>query len=81
MENEIRKKVEQLKALAEEFFDNKIKVYVKDVYNNYYFANIVSFSDDGLKLLCFSPDQRKGLVETLPWTTVSFIFKYKESGR
>ena len=78
MEDGLRNKVEQFKAIAEELLKNDIRAFIKDIYNNYYFADILFVGEDGLRIQCFGPEQRKGLKETLLWSTISFIFKYKE---
>lgn len=75
---EIRNKIERWKATAEIFLKNDTKVFVKDIDDNIYFADILLVCDDTLTIECFSPMHRRGQKFTIYWPLIVEFDEYKE---
>ena len=71
-------KVERWKELAELFLKNDERVYIKDIDDNFYFADITLVGDDSITVQCFSPEERKGRKFVLYWLLIKKFDKYNE---
>lgn len=74
---ELRTKVERWKATAEIFLKKDIKVFIKDVDDNIYFADILFVGEDAITFQCFSPKHRAGQNKTLYWPLVLEFEEYR----
>lgn len=72
MEN---KTIEQLQGRAFFFYDNMIKVFIKDVQNTYYFCKIINISETHISFECFE-GKYFGQTVVLPWIDVKLIEEY-----
>jgi hypothetical protein len=76
--NNIKEKIERIKILADLFLKDNIKIYIKDIYNSYYFANIISMNSDTINIKCFSPMDRAGQEFSLYWANILNLKKYED---
>jgi hypothetical protein len=74
----VTEKIERWKATAEIFLKNNIKVFIKDIENNFYFGDILFVGDDLIEIECFSPAHRRGQKCYLYWTLIEELDKYRE---
>lgn len=81
MEIRIKEKIERWKVLAELWFNEGKKIFVKDINDNYYFADIIIVGEDTILIECFSPLDRKGKREQLYWANIISIDEYREDKR
>ena len=79
MDMEIKEKIERTRIKAQQFLENDIKVYIKDVNNNYYFCDILLVGEIYLYIYNFD-GKRKGEKNRLSWTDISLILEYNEKG-
>jgi len=77
MEN-IKEKIERWKLLSEQFLDDDIRVYVKDIYDTYYFADIIFVGENTIEIQCFAPEDKKEKKFVLYWANISKFDKYNE---
>ena len=78
MENGIKEKMEHWKVLAELFLKEDKRVLIKDIDNNWYFADLILVGDDTLTIQCYAPSQRKGLKLVLYWALISSFEEVKK---
>lgn len=76
----INEKIERLKLLAEDFLNKDKRIFIKDMNNHYYFADIILVGDEGLTIQSFAPAQRKGEKTTINWLTIILMEEYREGG-
>lgn len=77
---EIKEKIERWKVLAELWFNEGSKIFLKDLNNNWYWANIIIVGEDTLLIDCFAPTERVGH-QKLYWAEISYFDKYREEGK
>lgn len=53
-ENEIKEVIERFKLKAKRLFDKGESVYIRDVNNIYYFANITKIEEEYIEIFTFS---------------------------
>ncbi len=73
--------MEALKTKAELFLDKDIKVMIKDIDKNWYFADLLFVGEDTLRFICFGPDQRSGQTYTKYWQLIVNIEEFVEGGK
>jgi hypothetical protein len=71
-------KIERYKVLADEFLKNDIRVFIKDINENYFFADIILVGEDKLTIQCFAPEKKKGMKFYLRWSEIMFFDEYEE---
>lgn len=76
--NKTEEKIARIKILAELFFKDKIKVYIKDIYDSYYFCDIVSVKEEKILVKCFAPTDKAGQEFQIYWANVIELKKYEE---
>jgi hypothetical protein len=74
----IKDKAERMKVLAELFLKEDKRVFIIDINNEWYFADILIIGEERLLIQCFSPEQKKGLKFDLPWISIIKFEEYKE---
>lgn len=70
-------RVEIWKRLAQRFLEDDIRVYIKDIYENIYFADILFVGNKRITMECFGPRQRKGKKICLDWFLILRIEEYQ----
>ena len=79
MDQGIKEKVERMKAKAELFLENDIRVFIKTIYDDYYFCDIILVGDVYLVVQSFT-GKRNGEKDKLVWTDIVSLDEYKERG-
>jgi hypothetical protein len=74
----IMDKIERYKLLADEFLKNDIRVFIKDINDDYYFADILLVGEDKLTIQCFAPERKAGQKFYLRWSEIMFFDEYEE---
>ena len=77
MEN-IKEKVERIKAKADLFLKNDIKVFIVDTLDNYYWCDILSVGEDYLFVQHFT-GKKKFEKERILWLDIIKFEEYKEN--
>jgi hypothetical protein len=80
MEIGIKEKMERMKVLAELWSNEDKKVFIKDVSDNWYFANILVVGEDTILVNCFSPKDRIGH-QRIYWANIVKMEEYREVGK
>lgn len=80
MEIRIKEKIERWKVLAELWFNQGKKVFIKDISDNWYFADILIVGEDTILVDCFSPKDRIGH-QQIYWANVLSFKEYREVGK
>ncbi len=73
----IKDKIERLKLKAEFLCKENIKVFVKDIYNTYYFCNIVFVGEQRLVVVPFVGRKENESISLL-WMDIENIKEYTE---
>ncbi len=73
----VNNKLERLRAKAELFLKEDIKVFLKTYDNDYYFCNILLVDEDYITIYNFR-GKRKGEKNRLLWLDVDELEEYKE---
>jgi hypothetical protein len=76
MDMDFKEKVARWKVLADLWITNYKKVFIKDIQNNYYFADIKSFNDSTVTIKCFAPEDRKDKEYDLYWANIITFEEY-----
>jgi len=80
MEKErIKDSVERLRLKAELFLKKDIKAFIIDIFNNYYFCDILVVGEDYLYVKNFI-GKRKGENDRILWYDILKIDEYKQEG-
>jgi hypothetical protein len=74
-------KVRVWQDLAELLLKENKKVYIKDHYDNLYFADILLVGESTITINCFAPSSRVGKNFTLYWVTIERLEEYKNENR
>ena len=77
MENGIREKIERLKLKAEEILKENLKCFIVDIFDNYYFCEILFVGENYLVVQDFK-GLRKFEKSRLWWADVVKLEPYKE---
>lgn len=67
-----------MQGYAQELLDNNKPVFIKDINNNFYFADILLVGEETIYFQCFSPVQRKDEKISLSWNKIIVLDEYKE---
>ena len=73
----IKEKIARWQVLADLFDKQDKKVFIKDILDNYYFADILIVGEDTILIDCFAPEDRKGH-QQLYWANIVKFDEYKE---
>lgn len=71
-------KGQRIKELAELFLNKDIRVYIKDIDDNIYFADLLFVGEDQIRFICYGPPQRIGEKVSLYWPQVVKLDEVKE---
>ena len=69
--------IKELKERAKIFLNNKIKIFVKDIYDNFYFCEIKEISGEFLIVSNFA-GSRNGTDTRVLWLDITEIQEYRE---
>ena len=77
METGLREKQEHWKLLAEIYLKNDKRVLIKDVYDNWFFSDILFVGEDTIEVSCYAPEQRVGK-HVLYWAMIKYFEEVME---
>ena len=66
----LKDRMERWKILAELFLKQDKRVLIKDIDDNWYFADILFVGEDTIEIKCYAPEQRAGTNLSLYWANV-----------
>ena len=75
---QIRERILRWQLLAEQYFKENQKVFVKTLNDDIYFCKIVLVGETKLCVDIYAPEQRAGKREYLDWLNVKDFNKVKE---
>jgi len=73
----VKDKIERLKGKAEIFLKNNTKAFIVDIYDNYYFCDIILVGEDYLYVQHFT-GKKKGEKERIVWFDIIKFEEYQE---
>lgn len=73
METGIREKMEHWKLLAEVYLKEDKRVLIKDLEDNWYFADIILVGEDTIEIQCYAPEQRAGQKYVMYWAKIIYF--------
>jgi hypothetical protein len=76
MEMEFKEKVARWKVLADLWITSSKQIFIKDISNNYYFADILKLNDSSITIKCFAPEDRKDMKYDLYWANIITFEEY-----
>jgi len=77
--NTVTEKIERFKLKAELFLKEDIKAFVKDVYDNYHFCDILLVGEDWLMVKHFK-GKKEGEKVRILWADILVLDEYREVG-
>ena len=77
MSKEISEKIERWKLLAEQLLKQNKRIYICDINNQFYFADILLIGEETITIQCFSPLKRKNEKYVLNWFKIKDMEEYK----
>lgn len=77
MKNDISNKILRMKMKADLFLKENKKVYIKDINNQYFFADILFVGDNTLEVSCFAPLEKKDKHYNIYWIDIILFEEYK----
>jgi len=75
----LTERIERLKLKAKSFLKENINAFIKDIYNNYHFCNIILIKEYWILVKHFK-GSRKGEEIRLFWSDIIEISEYIERG-
>ncbi len=75
----LREKIERFILKAEIFLKNDTRVFITDINDNYYWADLLFVGAETVRFQCFS-GKLSGTKKTLLWADVVKFEEYKEKG-
>jgi len=66
-------KLERWKILAEVYLKEDKRVLIKDISDNWYFADILIVGEDSIEIQCYAPEQRAGQKYVLYWAMINYF--------
>ncbi len=79
MTEEIRDRMERFRIKAEIFLKNDTKVFLVDINDTYYWADLILVTEDTVTVMSFD-GEHKGIKKTLLWVDVVKFEAYKGRG-
>ncbi|HKL23637.1 MAG TPA: hypothetical protein VJ895_02700 [Candidatus Nanoarchaeia archaeon] len=76
--NTVTEKIERFKFKAELFLRKNLKVFLKDIYDNYHFCEIISLDKDWVIIKHFK-GKREGEKVRILWADILIIDEYREA--
>ena len=76
--NMIKDMIDRWKILANQFLKEDKRVYIKDIYDSYYFADILFVGQDSIEIQCFEPVDKVNKKFKLYWANISKFKEYVE---
>lgn len=76
-QNTVTEKIERFKIKAELFLREDSRVFIKDIYDNYHFCDIISVGDNWLMVQHFK-GKREGEKLRILWADILVLDEYKE---
>lgn len=67
---EIKEQLERWKILAEVYAREDKRVLIKDIEDNWYFADIIIVGENTIEIQCYAPEQRAGKKYVLYWANL-----------
>ena len=74
----IKDMIDRWKILANQFLKEDKRVYIKDIYDSYYFADIIFVGQDTVEIQCFEPSDKVNKKFKLYWANISKFKEYEE---
>lgn len=74
----IMDKIERWKILADLLLKEDKRVFIKDIDDNWYFADILLVGEETLTIQCFAPEDRTGEKIVLYWALIKLFEEYKK---
>ena len=71
-------RIRALQDYAQELLNKDKRVFIKDINNTFYFADIILVGEETITVQCFAPTTRKDEKVTLSWNRITFLEEYKE---
>ena len=78
MEYGIKEKMERWKVLAEQLLEHNKKIFIKDINDNWYFADILLVGDLAITIKCFAPVNRADEKINIHWAMIQTLDEFKE---
>lgn len=75
----LKEKIERLRVKAEYFLKEDKRVFIKDIYDNFHFADILLIGEDWIYVQHFS-GRRTGEKSRILWVDIINLEEYKEVG-
>lgn len=76
--DKLKSKIEGWKNFTEQLLKDNKRLFIKDLNNDFYFADVLLVGDETLMIQCFAPESRVGRKFTLYWAQIERIEEYKE---
>ena len=73
----VKEKIERFKGKADLFLKNDVRVFIVDIYENYFFCHILSVGEDYILVEGFK-GKRKYEKDRILWLDVIKLEEYKE---
>jgi hypothetical protein len=73
---EFKERMARWQVLADLWILNNKKVFIKDISNNYYFADIKSFDQLTITIKCFAPADREDKDYQICWADIITFEEY-----
>lgn len=77
MKNDLRETMERWRVKAEILLKNNTRAFIVDIYDTYYFCDLLLVGEDTVMFQCFKGNN-SGTRKTLLWVDVIKFEEYKE---
>ena len=77
----IKERILQWQLLAEQYFSDGEKVFIKTLNGNLYFCKIVLVGETKLCVDIYAPEQRAGTREYIDWLSINSFDKVREENQ
>lgn len=76
----IQEMIERYKILAELYLKENRRIFIRDISDAYYFADILFVGETRLYIQCFAPESKIGQKVEILWPTIVKLEEYAEVG-
>lgn len=74
----VKEMVERFKVLSELYLREDKRIFIRDIKDDYFFADILLVGESRVYIQCFAPESKAGQKFEIPWASIIKLEEYIE---